>query len=77
MKQNITISLEKELLKKAKILAAQKETSITRLLGEELKQLVQKEERYQRAQKKALTYLNSGFHLGGRIRVKREDLHVR
>ena len=40
MKQNITLSLDKGLIKKAKIIAAQKETSITRMLGEELKQLI-------------------------------------
>ena len=77
MKQNITISLEKELIKKAKILAALKETSVTRLLSEELKQLIQKEEQYQQAKKKALTLLNSGFHLGGKIKATREELHAR
>lgn len=77
MKQNITISLEKELIKKAKIIAAQKETSVTRMLSEELKQIIQKEEQYQQAKKKALVHLNSGFHLGGKIRDTREDLHAR
>jgi predicted proteasome-type protease len=77
MKQNITISLEKEFIKKAKILAALKETSVTRLLSEELKQLVQKEEHYQQAKKKALALLNSGFHLGGKIKATREELHAR
>ena len=77
MKQNITISLEKELIKKAKILAALKETSVTRLLSEELKQLIQKEEQYQQAKKKALALLNSGFHLGGKIKATREELHAR
>ena len=77
MKQNITLSLEKGLIKKAKIIAAQKETSITRMLGEELKQLIDKEEKYQRAKKKALAQLNTGFHLGGKIIATREELHER
>ena len=77
MKQNVTISLEKEIIKKAKIIAAQKETSVTRMLSEELKQLIQKEERYQQAKKKALIYLDSGFHWGGKIRATREELHAR
>jgi hypothetical protein len=77
MKQNITISLEKELIKKAKILAALKETSVTRLLSEELKRLIQKEEQYQQAKKKAFTLLSSGFHLGGKIKATREELHAR
>jgi hypothetical protein len=77
MKQNITLSLDKELIKKARIIAAQKETSITRMLAEELKQLVDKEEKYQRAKIKAITQLNTGFHLGGKIIATREELHER
>ena len=77
MKQNITLSLDKGLIKKARIIAAQKETSITRMLGEELKQLIDKEEKYQRAKRKALAQLNTGFHLGGKIIVTREELHER
>ncbi len=77
MKQNITLSLDKGLIKKAKILAAQKDTSITRMLGEELKQLVDKDEKYRRAMRKALAHLNTGFHLGGKITTTREELHER
>jgi hypothetical protein len=77
VKQNITLSLDQGLIKKAKIIAAQKETSITRMLGEELKQLIDKEEKYQRAKKKALAQLNAGFHLGGKIIATREELHER
>jgi hypothetical protein len=77
MKQNITLSLDKELIKKARIIAAQKETSITRMLAEELKQLVDKEEKYRRAKIKAIVQLNTGFHLGGEIIATREELHER
>lgn len=35
MKQNITLSIEKDLIRKAKILAARKDTSISKLLSEE------------------------------------------
>lgn len=77
MKQNITISLERELIKKARIVAAQKETSLSRMLSEELKQLIQKAEHYDRAKKKALANLKTGFHLGGKIVASREELHER
>jgi hypothetical protein len=36
MKQNITLSLDKELIKKARVLAAQKQVSISRMLGQKL-----------------------------------------
>jgi len=41
MKQNITLSLEKDLIKKAKILSAKRQTSISQMLGQELKKMVQ------------------------------------
>lgn len=40
MKQNITLSIEKELLKKGKIFAAQKETSVSKMLGDVLKEML-------------------------------------
>ena len=77
MKQNITLSIEKELLKKAKLMAAKKETSVTRLLSEQLAKMVSEEDQYDSAKKKALAILRKGFHLGGRILENREELHER
>jgi len=77
MKQNITLSIEKELLKKARMLAAKKETSVTRLLTEQLSKLVSDDDQYELAKRRALSILKQGFHLGGRIIAKREDLHER
>jgi len=37
MKHNITLSLDRELITKAKIIAAQRNSSVSRLLAEELK----------------------------------------
>jgi len=36
MKQNITISLDKDLIRKVRVLAAQRETSMSRMLADEL-----------------------------------------
>jgi hypothetical protein len=76
MKQNITLSLEKDLIKKAKILAAHKETSITGLLKTCLENLVSQQEIYQTAKEKALKQLNKGYVLGGQ-RITRNSLHER
>ena len=76
-RQNVTISLSRQVLKKAKILAARRETSISGLLAQELESLVGEEEAYERAEKQALAFLDKGFHLGGVIRVKRDELHER
>ena len=42
MKQNITLSLEKDLIKRAKILSTKRQTSISQMLGQELKKLFRK-----------------------------------
>ena len=77
LKQNVTVSLSRHVLKKAKILAARRETSISGLLTQEIESLVGEEEAYERAEKQALEFLNKGFHLGGVIRTKRDELHER
>jgi hypothetical protein len=77
MKQNITLSIEKEIIKNARVLAAQRQTSISRMLGEELQKLIEDSKEYDRAKKQALNYIAKGFHLGGEITVSREELHER
>ena len=74
-KQNVTITLSRELLKKAKILAARRGTSISGLLAQEIESLVANEEAYEHAERQALALLEKGFHLGGVIRVGRNELH--
>jgi hypothetical protein len=76
-KQNVTISLSRQVLKKAKILAARRETSISGLLAHEIECLVGDEEAYERAERQALALLEKGFHLGGEIRAGRDELHER
>ena len=76
-KQNVTVSLSRRVLKKAKVLAARRETSISGLLAQEIESLVGEEEAYERAERQALALLDKGFHLGGVIRASRDELHER
>lgn len=76
-KQNVTISLSRQVLKKAKILAARRETSISGLLAQEIELLIGNEEAYERAQRQAMALLDQGFHLGGVIGAGRDKLHER
>ena len=76
-KQNVTISLSRQVLKKAKILAARRETSISGLLAQEIELLVGSEEAYERSERQALALLGQGFHLGGVIRASRDEWHDR
>jgi len=76
-KQNVTISLTRETIQKAKVLAARRSTSISGLLAQQIDVLVGEEEAYERAQRQALALLERGFHMGGAIRVSRAELHER
>jgi hypothetical protein len=76
-KQNVTVSLSRQTLHKAKILAARRSTSISGLLAEQIEILVGEEEAYERAERQARTLLDQGFHLGGVIRVSRDEWHER
>jgi len=77
MKQNVTVSLERQTLRKAKILAAKHGTSISGLLAKQIEVLVGDAEAYEHAQRQALALLNRGFHMGGVIRASRDELHER
>jgi len=76
-KQNVTISLSRQLLKKARILAARRETSISGLLAQEIELLVGEEEIYERVERQAMALLDKGFHMGGMIRASRDEWHER
>ena len=76
-KQNVTISLTQQTLQKVRILSARRATSISGLLADQVEILVGEEEAYERAQRQAMTLLDRGFHMGGVIRVSRDELHER
>jgi predicted DNA-binding protein len=77
MKRNITLSLDKDLIKRGRILAAKKETSLSGLLRDLIKQSVEEKESYEVAKKNALEILSKGFHMGGKITYSRDSLHER
>ena len=77
--QNVTLAIPKDILRKAKILAVQKNTSLSGLLTQTLVEIVSRDEGYQQARQRNLAILASGFDLGtqGQITWKREELHDR
>ena len=76
-KQNVTISLDRKTIQKAKIFAARHSTSISGFLAHQIEILVGEDEAYERAEQQAMVLLEQGFPLGGGIRVGRDDLHER
>lgn len=76
-KQNLTISLDRQTIRKAKIVAAKRSTSISGLLARQIEILVGEEEAYERTERQAMLLLEQGFHLGGAIQASRDELHER
>ena len=76
-KQNITIRLDRQTLRKAKVLAAKRNTSISGLLAAQIETLVGEDDTYDQAQRHALALLDRGLHLGGTIAATRDEWHER
>ncbi len=76
-KQNLTVSLSSETVRKAKVLAAKRSTSISGLLAAQIEALVNADEAYESAHRAALDLMERGFHLGGVHAIPREELHER
>ena len=76
-KQNITVRLDRRILRKAKVLAAKRNTSISGLLATQIETLVGEDDAYEHAHRRALAFLDQGFHLGGRIESTRDEWHER
>jgi Family of unknown function (DUF6364) len=76
-KLNLTVSLDRQTIRKAKIVAARRSTSISGLVAEQIERLVGEDEAYEQAKRQAIALLDQGFHLGGVIRATRDELHDR
>jgi hypothetical protein len=74
--QNLTIRLPAKTVKKARIVAAQRGTSISALVAEKIEEVAGEDDAYEAARRHAVRLLDKGFHLGGRV-PKRDSLHER
>jgi hypothetical protein len=78
-KQNVTLSLPKGLLKKAKALAARKEKSLSELMRDSLEEKVRQSSGYKEAMDRQLELMEKGFDFGikDKIAISREEIHER
>lgn len=78
-RQNVTLSLPKTLIKKAKMVALREDKSLSELLRESLENKVREDSGYKQARVRQLKRLAKGFDLDtkGKIDVSREELHAR
>jgi len=78
-KQNITLALPKDLLRKVKILAVEEGSSVSALLARTLEEMVSHREAYETARRNHLTQLKKGLDMGtvGKPHWTRGELHER
>jgi Family of unknown function (DUF6364) len=77
MKTNITLKLDNSLLREARIMAAEQDTSISALLAAQLEEIVRQRKTYDRARKRALARLRKGLNIQWTPARSRDELHER
>jgi hypothetical protein len=77
MKTNVTLKLDDKLLREARILAAEQNTSISGLLAEQLQKAVESRKAYERAKKRAFKLMDEGFEWNWEPPRSRGELHER
>jgi predicted transcriptional regulator len=77
MKRNVTLKLDYDLLRKARILAAEADTSISALLTRQLERAVAEREGYEQAKRQALAAIGKGLNLQFTPPRSRDELHER
>lgn len=76
-KANVTLRLDADLLREARLLAAAEGTSVSRLLAERLEELIRRRKAYESARRRALARLRQGFDLQWTPPRSRDELHER
>lgn len=78
-KQNVTLSIPRDIVREVKVIAAKRDTSISGLMVEKLHELVDEDRGYEEARERSLRRLEKGLDLGtrGRISTTKDELHER
>ncbi len=76
-KTNITVKVDAALARDAKVLAARRGTSLSRLVADQLETLVNDDQVYAAAKRRALRRLKRGYDLGWQSPADRGVLHDR
>ena len=77
MKTNITLRMEQQLIREARILAAKRGTSVSGMLARQLEELVRAEKAYEAARRRALRRIEKGYDLGWAPPEDRDEIHDR
>ena len=77
MKANIPLKLDVDLLREARVLAAEEGTSISAMMADRLESLFRERKSYNRAKRRALNRLREGFDLHWKPAASRDEIHER
>jgi hypothetical protein len=75
-RRNLTLQLDEDMIRLAKVLAAKRGTSVSGLIARELEQLVAEDARYEEARRRAIEIMAESAPRGGRT-WRRDELHER
>ena len=76
-KQNLTVRLEATVIRKARVLAAERGSSISALVSQTIDEMVAQAESYESARRRAIAFLDRSFRFGKLRQGSRDDLHAR
>ncbi len=74
-KTNLTLQLETDVIRRARVLAARRGTSVSALVARELTALVAREDRYEDARRRAIELMAAAKPRGGRSWT-RDDIYT-
>lgn len=77
MKTNVTLKLDRNLLRKIRVLAAERDTSISALMSEQLEKALREHDGYEQAKRRALTKMNQASNLGYTPPASRDEFYDR
>ena len=73
----ITLKVDDTLLRDAKILAARRGSSLSRLVADQLEDLVRRDKQFERSRRRATKRLRTGFDLKFTPASSRQEVHER
>jgi hypothetical protein len=77
MKTNVTLKLDADLLREARVVAAEEGRSISALLSDRLEAIVRERKAFDQARRRALSRLRQGFDLQWTPPASRDELYER
>jgi hypothetical protein len=76
MKRNITLKVDAELLREARVLAAEEGRSVSALVTDRIEEMVRERKAFDKARRRALARLREGLDLRWTRPKTRDELHL-